>query len=56
MSQLKVLLYSGIVVSLVFSGVSLVFYLGGWSRLMLVACFEIFVGFLAVPEFAPRLS
>jgi uncharacterized membrane protein YeaQ/YmgE (transglycosylase-associated protein family) len=54
MSQLKVLCFSGIAFSLVFSGFSLVFYFGDWSRLILVACFGLFIGFLAAPEFAPK--
>jgi uncharacterized membrane protein YeaQ/YmgE (transglycosylase-associated protein family) len=54
MSQLKVLLYSGIAFALVFSGFSLVFYYGDWSRLILVSCFGLFLGFLAAPEIVPK--
>jgi len=54
MSQFKVLFFSGIVCALVFSGFSLVFYFGDWSRLILVGCFGLFVGFLAAPELAPK--
>ena len=55
MSQLKVLLYSGIGFALVFSGFSLVFYFGDWPRLFLVGSFGLFVGLLAATEFEPKV-
>jgi hypothetical protein len=52
--KIKILCYSGIAVSLLFSAFSLVLYFGDWPRLMLVACFGLFIGFLAAPEFEPK--
>jgi hypothetical protein len=55
MKQLKLLSTCGLVCSIVFASFSLVFYFGDWFRLITVASLGLFIGFLAAPEFEPKL-
>jgi presenilin-like A22 family membrane protease len=52
--NVKITLYSILIATVAFCGISLVFYFGDWSRLIFCALTGLFVGILLAPELEPK--